>query len=148
MSHTTTKLAIGYAEWHEREAAQLRAHNAHSPLMPELADMHAETAQTLRTLVADNDTLRAEVEKQKLLAAEAIVAVNNRDRERMAAEREAYNLRGEVQRLSQAVERTRWEAIEEAARLCEANEITFEIVGTGRRYSLQPRGVTNTDGET
>jgi hypothetical protein len=62
MSQTTTKLAIGYAEWHEREAAQLRAHNAHSPLMPELADMHAETAHVLRTLAAERDILRVEVD--------------------------------------------------------------------------------------
>jgi hypothetical protein len=44
---------IGYAKWNESEARSLRLHCANSPSMPELAEMHEETASTLYMLLAD-----------------------------------------------------------------------------------------------
>jgi len=85
---------------------------------------HRQRAYVLRTLAAENDALRAEVAALQ------------------------HTLKIERDMCQLAIAETRKEVLEEAARLCEANEITFEIVGTGRRYVLRPRGVANTDGET
>ena len=60
---TSAKRVNGYANWHEREARSLRLHRADSPLMPELAEMHEETAATLRALAAENARLRAALEQ-------------------------------------------------------------------------------------
>jgi len=51
---TSAARVAGYAKWHEREAASLRA-TSQSPSMPELAEMHEETAATLRALLAERD---------------------------------------------------------------------------------------------
>jgi len=62
MSDTSADRAIGYAEWNENEARSLRLYRADNPSMPELAEMHEETATTLRALLAERDRLRAALE--------------------------------------------------------------------------------------
>jgi len=59
-----------------------------------------ETAATLRALLAERDAA-------KLQAAEAVVALNNRDRERMQAEREARAAEAERDRLREALIRAK-----------------------------------------
>ena len=66
MSDTSADRAIGYAEWNENEARSLRLYRADNPSMPELAEMHEETATTLRALLAERDRL-----KDALLIADA-----------------------------------------------------------------------------
>jgi hypothetical protein len=58
MSDTSDERVIGYAKWNESEAKSLRLHCADSPSMPELAEMHEETAATLRMLMAERNQLR------------------------------------------------------------------------------------------
>lgn len=84
------------ATWHDSEAAHLRAHHANQGSMPELAEMHEETAAMLRRLhtravdaereladlIHDNTTLM-----DSLNAAEAALATIRED-----ALREAANL--------------------------------------------------------
>lgn len=48
---------IGYAKWNESEARSLRLHCANSPSMPELAEMHEETADALRSLLRERNEL-------------------------------------------------------------------------------------------
>jgi hypothetical protein len=83
MTDIVTSDVIRLAKWHENEAVRLRKHpNADISSAHGLAEMHGETASTLYMLLAERDAA-------KLQAAEAVVALNNRDRERMQAEREA-----------------------------------------------------------
>lgn len=63
---TSAEAVDGYADWHEREAHTLRLHRSDSPVMPELAEMHEETAATLRALTAERDRLAAEVASLRL----------------------------------------------------------------------------------
>ena len=58
MSDTSDERVIGYAKWNESEARSLRLHCTDSPSMPELAEMHEETAATLRKLMAERNALR------------------------------------------------------------------------------------------
>jgi hypothetical protein len=83
---TSDERVIGYAEWNEREAKSLRFHRADSPSMPELAEMHEETAATLRALLAERDIAlrdalrfhrerdKAEAERDRLRKACALAA--------------------------------------------------------------------------
>jgi hypothetical protein len=64
---TSTARADLYARWNENEAKNLRRYRADTPDMPELSEMHDETAATLRALAAERDALIAE--RAKLLAA-------------------------------------------------------------------------------
>ncbi len=83
MTDIVTSDVIHLAKWHENEAVRLRKHpDADMSSTHGLAEMHGETASTLYMLLADRNVA-------KLQAAEAVVALNNRDRERMQAEREA-----------------------------------------------------------
>jgi uncharacterized phage infection (PIP) family protein YhgE len=52
---TSTERVEGYAKWNENEARDLRLYREDAPDMPELAEMHEETAATLRALAADRD---------------------------------------------------------------------------------------------
>lgn len=63
---------IGYAEWNEREAKNLRLYRADSPSMPELAEMHEETADALRTLLRERARLR-----EALAVADSVCGKNN-----------------------------------------------------------------------
>jgi hypothetical protein len=58
MTDTSDERVIGYAKWNESKARSLRLHCAGSPSMPELAEMHEETAATLRKLMAERNRLR------------------------------------------------------------------------------------------
>lgn len=49
----------GKENWQRREAASLRAHSK-SPCMPELAEMHEETADALKDARVEIERLRAE----------------------------------------------------------------------------------------
>lgn len=83
MTEWMATFIIRLAKWHENEAVRLRKHpDADMSSAHGLAEMHGETASTLYMLLAERDAA-------KLQAAEAVVALNNRDRERMQAEREA-----------------------------------------------------------
>lgn len=52
----------GYENWQRREAASLRAYST-SPSMPELAEMHEETADALKDARAEIERLREVVTK-------------------------------------------------------------------------------------
>jgi hypothetical protein len=83
MTDIVTSDVIHLAKWHENEAVRLRKHpDADMSSTHGLAEMHGETASVLYMLLADRNAA-------KLQAAETVVALNNRDRERMQAEREA-----------------------------------------------------------
>lgn len=83
MTDIVTSDVIHLAKWHENEAVRLRKHpDADMTSTHGLAEMHGGTASVLYMLLAERNVA-------KLQAAEAVVALNNRDRERMQAEREA-----------------------------------------------------------
>jgi hypothetical protein len=98
MTDIVTSDVIHLAKWHENEAVRLRKHpDADMSSAHGLAEMHGETASTLYMLLADRNAA-------KLQAAEAVVALNNRDRERMQAEREARASEAERDRMKEALE--------------------------------------------
>jgi hypothetical protein len=83
MTDDTTQAAKRLAEMFERPGVNLTLYGI-------------DVSATIRSLVAraekaeaERDRLRAERDAAKLQTAEAVVALNNRDRERMQAEREA-----------------------------------------------------------
>lgn len=49
------------AQWHEKEAKNLRLHST-SPSMPELADMHEETAIAIEEAADEIEMLRAAIQ--------------------------------------------------------------------------------------
>ena len=51
----------GKADWQEREGRSLRLYNSSSPSMPELAEMHEESATAMRSAADEIERLRAEV---------------------------------------------------------------------------------------
>lgn len=51
----------GCENWQRREAAGLREHYSKSPAMPELAEMHEETADALKDARAEIERLRDQI---------------------------------------------------------------------------------------
>jgi hypothetical protein len=106
------------ATWHDQEAANLRAHHATMASMPELAEMHEETAAMLRRLHAQ--AVKAEWERDE---SQGYVDAVNREAGKLLVKHDDMKI---------ALATARPDALREAAKMVKTTRYKCEFYPVGR----------------